>query len=204
MKTYLRLKQILDYAFALIMMILLSPLLALIAIIVKLDSTGPVFFKQRRIGQGCIEFELYKFRSMRTDTPSDTPTHLFQNAESFITKSGGFLRKSSLDELPQLLNILKGEMSLIGPRPALWNQYDLIEARSAQKDKVGVDANSLKPGITGWAQVNGRDEIPIELKADLDGYYAQHASLLLDVKILFMTIFSVITSKGISEGGPHK
>lgn len=151
---------------------------------------------------GCSEFYVYKYRSMRTDTPSDMPTHLFNNAESFITSSGRFLRKSSLDELPQLFNIIKGEMSFIGPRPALWNQYDLIQAREDQVGKTGVNANSVKPGITGWAQVNGRDELPIDVKADLDGYYAKNLSFLLDVKILFLTFFSVLTSKGVSEGGP--
>ena len=204
MTRYQWIKQVFDFIFSLVLTIILSPILLIIAIIVKLDSAGPVLFKQKRIGIHCTEFELYKYRSMRTDTPSDMPTHLFRDAESFITASGRFLRKSSLDELPQLLNILKGEMSFIGPRPALWNQYDLIQARKDQKSKVGVDANSLKPGITGWAQVNGRDELPIDVKADFDGYYAKNISFLLDMKILIMTIFSVLTSKGVSEGGPKK
>jgi O-antigen biosynthesis protein WbqP len=204
MNAYLNLKQLLDYLFAFILAIVLSPILILISIIVKLDSKGPVLFKQRRIGKDCNEFLVYKFRTMRTDTPSEMPTHLFSDSETFITASGGFLRKSSLDELPQLFNILKGEMSFIGPRPALWNQYDLIQARTDQKLKTGVDANTLKPGITGWAQVNGRDELPINVKADLDGYYAKNASLFLDLKVLFMTVFSVLTSKGVSEGGPKE
>lgn len=204
MKPYLWVKQTLDYLFSFVLTVILSPILLIIAIIVKLDSAGPVLFKQKRIGKDCREFELYKYRSMRTDSPSDMPTHLFHNAESFITSSGKFLRKSSLDELPQLLNILKGEMSFIGPRPALWNQDDLVQARKDQKGRVGVDANDLKPGITGWAQVNGRDEIPINIKADLDGYYAKNVSFLLDMKILFLTVFSVLTSKGVSEGGPKK
>lgn len=202
MKPYIWIKQLLDYLFAAVMIIGLSPILLIIALIVKLDSKGPVLFKQRRIGKDCVEFDIFKFRSMRTDTPSDMPTHLFQNPESFITASGRFLRKSSLDELPQLFNILKGQMSFIGPRPALWNQYDLVEARKKQAKKVGVDANSIKPGITGWAQVNGRDELPIDVKSDMDGRYARDLSFVLDVKILFMTGLSVLTRKGISEGGP--
>jgi len=202
MKPYLWVKQILDYLFSFILILALLPILLIIALIVKLDSKGPVLFKQKRIGMNCTEFYLYKYRSMRTDTPADMPTHLFQNAESFITASGRFLRKSSLDELPQLFNIIRGEMSFIGPRPALWNQSDLIQAREGQAQNVGVNANSVKPGITGWAQVNGRDELPIEVKADLDGYYAKNLSFLLDLKILFMTFFSVLTHKGVSEGGP--
>ena len=202
MKPYFGVKQILDYLFAFILIVVLSPILLIIALIVKLDSKGPVLFKQKRIGRNRTEFYLYKYRSMRTDTPSDMPTHLFSNAESFITASGRFLRKSSLDELPQLFNILKGEMSFIGPRPALWNQYDLIQAREDQALKTGANANSVMPGITGWAQVNGRDELPIDVKADLDGYYAKNLSFILDVKIILMTFFSVLTSKGVSEGGP--
>ena len=202
MRPYLWIKQMMDYIFSFILTIVLSPILLIIAIVIKLDSKGPVLFKQKRVGKDCTEFEVYKFRSMRTDTPADMPTHLFQNPESFITKSGKFLRKSSLDELPQLFNILKGEMSFIGPRPALWNQYDLIQARKNQLVKYGVDANTLKPGITGWAQVNGRDELPIEVKADLDGYYAKNIGFIFDMKILFMTFSSVVTSKGVSEGGP--
>ncbi|HVI42367.1 MAG TPA: sugar transferase [Anaerovoracaceae bacterium] len=202
MKTYLWIKQILDYLFAAILIIVLSPILLLLAIIIKLDSKGPVLFKQKRIGKDCVEFNILKFRTMRVDTPSDMPTHLFANSESFITAPGRFLRKSSLDELPQLFNILKGEMSFIGPRPALWNQYDLINAREEQAIKSGANANGVKPGITGWAQVNGRDELPIDVKANFDGYYARNLSFTLDVKILFMTVFSVLTSKGVSEGGP--
>lgn len=198
MKCYLYIKQGFDYVVAIFMTILLSPILLLIAAMIKLDSKGPVLFKQKRVGRNNAEFDIYKFRSMRTDTPKDMPTHLFDKPEAFITPIGKFLRKSSLDELPQLFNILKGEMSFVGPRPALWNQYDLIEVRS----KLGVP--QIKPGITGWAQVNGRDELPIEVKADLDGYYVKHLSLVLDVKILFMTIGSVLTSKGVSEGGPKE
>lgn len=202
MKPYHYIKQTFDYLFAVCLTILLSPILIIVAVIIKLDSKGPVLFKQKRIGKDSAVFGIYKFRTMRTDTPKDLPTHLFNNPESFITKIGRFLRKSSLDELPQLFNIIKGQMSFIGPRPALWNQYDLIEARESQEIKVGISANTIKPGITGWAQVNGRDELPIDVKADYDGYYAKNISFLLDVKILFMTISSVITTKGVSEGGP--
>jgi len=198
MKPYIALKSFLDYLFAALMTIAISPILLIVALLIKVSSPGPVFFKQRRIGKDKKEFEIYKFRTMRTDTPKDMPTHLFTNAESFITPIGKFLRKSSLDELPQLFNILRGEMSFIGPRPALWNQFDLIEAREK------VKANSLKPGITGWAQVNGRDEIPIDQKSSLDGYYIDNVSFGLDLKILVLTFTTVLTAKGVSEGGPKK
>ena len=196
MKKYIGIKNVLDFIFALLLTILLSPILVLITLLIKLDSKGPVLFKQKRIGKNNVEFEIYKFRSMGIEAPRDLPTHVFSNAESYITGVGMFLRKSSLDELPQLLNILKGQMSFIGPRPALWNQYDLIEARKP----MGVD--KIKPGITGWAQVNGRDELPISEKSRLDGVYVENISLFLDIKILFLTIIHVSTRKGISEGGP--
>lgn len=191
---YLSVKSLLDFILALFMTIVLSPVLIIIAIIIKLDSKGPVFFRQKRMGKDNREFEILKFRTMRTDTPKDMPTHLFQNPEAFITKSGRFLRKSSLDELPQLFNILKGEMSFIGPRPALWNQFDLIEARNA------LGAEKIRPGISGWAQVNGRDELPIPVKAELDGFYAANVSFGLDVKILFMTMKQVLHAEGVIEG----
>ena len=203
MKAYLWFKQILDYICSAALIVILSPILLLLAAAVKLDSKGPVLFRQKRIGKDHVEFNILKFRTMRADTPSDMPTHLFRDSESFITSTGRFLRKSSLDELPQLFNILQGQMSFIGPRPALWNQYDLIRAREDQAAKTGISANSVKPGITGWAQVNGRDELPIEVKADFDGFYAKNISFPLDLKILFMTVTSVLTSKGISEGGPR-
>lgn len=203
MGIYQKVKLILDFAFSLLLIIALSPLLLIVAVIIKLDSTGPVLFRQKRIGKACSEFYILKFRTMRSDTPKDMPTHLFQNVEQYITKSGAFLRKTSLDELPQLLNILCGQMSFIGPRPALWNQYDLIQARKDQCVRYGVDANSVKPGITGWAQVNGRDELPIETKADFDGFYAKNFSFFLDIKILVMTIVTIFTGRGISEGGPR-
>ena len=196
MKPYIHLKTLLDFIFALAMILCLSPILLLLALLIKLSSPGPVFFTQRRIGKDKKEFHIYKFRTMRTDTPKDMPTHLFTDAESYITPVGKFLRKSSLDELPQLFNILKGEMSFIGPRPALWNQFDLIEARDE------VHANSLRPGITGWAQINGRDEIPIDLKASYDGYYVENISPALDFKILLGTFTTVLTARGVSEGGP--
>jgi len=196
MNPYLKWKSILDLFFALVMTVALSPFLLILALLIKCTSPGPVFFTQTRIGKDKKEFQIYKFRTMRTDTPKDMPTHLFTDAERYITPIGRFLRKFSLDELPQLFNILRGEMSFIGPRPALWNQLDLIEARDRQ------DANGLRPGITGWAQVNGRDEIPIEQKAAYDGYYAKHVSARLDCKILFLTFAVVLTAKGVSEGGP--
>lgn len=165
---------------------MLSPLLLVLAAWVKLDSKGPVFFRQKRVGRDKRLFSILKFRSMYADTPHDVPTHLLQNPEAMITRSGRFLRRTSLDELPQLFNILAGQMSVVGPRPALWNQADLI----AERDKYG--ANALVPGLTGYAQVNGRDELPIPVKAELDGYYAAHVSFVLDMKIFFKTIFNVL------------
>lgn len=188
-------KRILDFLISLVALIVLSPLFLIIAIWIKKNSPGPVFFKQKRVGKNKELFEIYKFRSMRTDTPADMPTHLLNDPEAFITKSGKFLRKTSLDELPQLINIVKGEMAIIGPRPALWNQYDLIEER----DKYG--ANDVRPGLTGWAQINGRDELEIPIKAKLDGDYVQNVSFLFDVKCFFGTISSVLRSDGIVEGG---
>lgn len=172
----------------------LAPVLAVLALLVKLTSRGPVFFRQRRIGRYRSEFMIFKFRSMYADAPKDTPTHLLTNATSHITPMGRFLRKSSLDELPQIFNILSGEMSFIGPRPALWNQFDLAEERDR------YHANDVTPGITGWAQVTGRDELPIPEKAKRDGYYAANLSLALDIRILFMTVFSVLAAKGVREG----
>ncbi len=187
-------KRVLGFLFSLLGIVLLSPILLLLVICIKVDSKGPVLFKQKRVGKDKTHFYILKFRTMYTDTPQDVPTHLLQNPEKNITKVGRFLRKTSLDELPQMFNILKGEMCIVGPRPALWNQYDLIEER----DKY--NANDITPGLTGWAQVNGRDELPIPLKAELDGYYAQHISLWLDIKIIFMTISNVLGGKGIIEG----
>lgn len=188
-------KRIIDFLLSLVALILLSPLFLIIAIWIKLNSKGPVFFKQNRVGKNKELFEIYKFRSMRSDTPSDMPTHLLNDPEAFITSSGKFLRKTSLDELPQLINIVKGEMAIIGPRPALWNQYDLIEER----DKYG--ANDVRPGLSGWAQINGRDELEIPVKAKLDGDYVSNISFAFDLKCIFGTISSVLRSDGVVEGG---
>lgn len=192
---YIYFKRFLDLIISLITLIILSPIFLIIAIWIKLNSTGPVFFKQKRIGRNKELFQIYKFRSMRSNTPSDMPTHLLNDPDAFITSSGRFLRKTSLDELPQLINIVKGEMAIIGPRPALWNQYDLIEER----DKYG--ANNVRPGLSGWAQINGRDELEIPIKAKLDGDYVNSISLSFDLKCIFGTISSVIRSDGVVEGG---
>jgi len=178
--------------------LILSPVLGLLAIFIKIDSPGPVFFKQKRVGKNKKHFMIYKYRTMRTDAPHDTPTDQLSDPMRYITRIGRFLRKTSLDELPQLFNIFKGEMSVIGPRPALWNQYDLIEER----DKYG--ANDLRPGLTGWAQINGRDELPIPVKAELDGEYAKKIGLLFDIKCLIGTVTAVLFSKGVVEGDTGK
>ena len=188
-------KRTLDIVLSFIGMIALSPFFLLLVLAIKLDSKGPVLFKQKRIGLHKKQFYILKFRTMRIDTPKDTPTHLLENPEQWITKVGKFLRKTSLDELPQIWNIFVGDMSIIGPRPALWNQYDLIEER----DRYG--ANDVLPGLTGWAQIHGRDELPIAKKAELDGYYIQHLSFGLDVRCFFGTIKSVAKSEGVVEGG---
>ncbi|MFF2018639.1 sugar transferase [Paenibacillus sp. NPDC058177] len=194
MRPYTFIKPIIDFVLALIGMLLLWPFFLIIALAIKLSSKGPVFFKQKRLGKNKREFYILKFRTMRTDAPKDMPTHLLKDPEYYITKIGKFLRKTSLDELPQIINILKGDMSIIGPRPALWNQYDLI----AERDKYG--ANDIKPGLTGWAQINGRDEIPNEVKARLDGEYVRKLSFIFDVKVFLSTVFSVLKSEGIREG----
>lgn len=188
-------KRLIDVVLSFLGIVLLSWLFLIIAILIKTDSRGPVFFKQKRVGIHKTHFYMLKFRSMRTDTPQNMPTHLLNNAESHITKVGKVLRKLSLDELPQMLNILKGDMSIIGPRPALWNQYDLI----AERDKYG--ANDVKPGLTGWAQINGRDELPIDVKARLDGEYVSRMGFIFDLKCFFGTIISVLKSDGVVEGG---
>lgn len=191
---YNSIKRIMDIVLSSVAILLLFPLLLGIAVFIKLESQGSVIFKQKRVGKRKVFFNMYKFRTMRTDTPSDTPTHLLEKPDIYITKIGKILRKLSLDELPQLFNILKGEMSIIGPRPALWNQVDLIEER----DKYG--ANEITPGLTGWAQVKGRDELPISVKAAYDGEYVAKIGFWFDVKILFMTVFSVLAAKGVKEG----
>lgn len=188
-------KRLLDIVLSLSGIIVLSPLLIVIVLCIKFTSPGPIFFKQKRVGVHKTYFNILKFRSMRIDTPKDVPTHLLSDPDQYITGIGKVLRKTSLDELPQLFNILKGDMSVIGPRPALWNQYDLI----AERDKYG--ANDVVPGLTGWAQVNGRDELEIDVKARLDGEYVKKMSFLFDCKCFFMTITSVLKEDGVVEGG---
>lgn len=176
-------------------MICLSWLFLILSVAIKLDSPGPVFFRQKRVGKNKKHFQILKFRTMRIDTPHDMPTHLLQDPDQYITRVGRFLRRTSLDELPQLWNIFAGDMAVIGPRPALWNQYDLLDAR----DQYG--ANDLRPGLTGWAQIHGRDELEIPEKARLDGYYAQNLSFGLDVRCFFGTIKAVLAHDGVVEGG---
>lgn len=192
---YLKIKRMIDIILSLIGLIVFSPIFLILFIAIKIDSRGPVLFKQKRVGINKTHFNILKFRTMRIDTPKDTPTHLLDNPEQYITKMGKFLRKTSLDELPQIWNIFVGQMSVIGPRPALWNQYDLI----AERDKYG--ANDVRPGLTGWAQINGRDELPIEVKANLDGEYVENICLWMDVKCFFGTVVSVVKSDGVVEGG---
>lgn len=175
-------------------LVLALPMLVLV-LAIKLDSPGPVLFKQKRVGIHKSHFPILKFRTMRIDTPKDMPTHMLENPEQWITKVGAFLRKTSLDELPQIFNIFLGQMSVIGPRPALWNQYDLVEER----DKYG--ANDVLPGLTGWAQINGRDELEIPVKAALDGEYVKKMSFLFDCKCFIGTIASVLKHDGVVEGG---
>ena len=194
-KKYYILKRIIDVFLGVMGCIILSPLLLILVIAIKTTSRGPAIFKQKRIGIHKNHFYIYKFRTMRTDTPKDMPTHMLSNPEQFITGIGKFLRKTSLDEIPQIFNIIRGDMSVVGPRPALWNQADLIEER----DKYG--ANDILPGLTGWAQINGRDELEIPVKAMLDGEYVRCMSLGFDMKCLFRTIVSVVNHEGVVEGG---
>lgn len=189
------LKRVIDFIVSLIGLIVLSPVFIILCIWIKLDSKGPIFFRQKRVGKNKKHFNILKFRTMYIDTPKDMPTHMLSNPDQYITKAGKFLRKTSLDELPQIINILKGEMAIIGPRPALWNQDDLI----AERDKYG--ANDIKPGLTGWAQINGRDELEIDVKAALDGEYVRRMSFPFDVKCFFGTITSVLKHEGVVEGG---
>jgi len=191
---YLYLKRVFDFSLSLIGILILFPFLLLIALLIKVDDPGPVFFMQKRVGIHKTYFNILKFRTMKINTPKECPTHLLQNPDLWITRVGVVLRKTSLDELPQIINILKGNMSIIGPRPALWNQYDLINER----DKYG--ANDIVPGLTGWAQVNGRDELPINVKAKLDGEYVEKMNLSFDIEIFLKTIFSVLRGTGIKEG----
>ena len=192
-------KQMIDNVLSACGIVILLPVWLVVAIAIKADDPGPVFFRQKRIAQDKNGekqyFQIYKYRSMKMSTPRDCPTHLLENPQQYITKVGGFLRKTSLDELPQIFNIFLGQMSIIGPRPALWNQDDLYEERA----KYG--ANAVKPGLTGWAQINGRDELPIDVKAKLDGEYVQRMSFIFDIKCFFGTITYVLGRKGVVEGG---
>jgi len=187
-------KRLLDIIFSLIGIIILSPVYISLIIAIKINTPGPVLFKQKRVGINKSYFYMFKFRTMNIDAPKDTPTHLLENSRQHITKIGKTLRETSLDELPQLFNILAGQMSIVGPRPALWNQYDLIEER----DKY--DANGIRPGLTGWAQVNGRDELPINIKAKFDGDYVKNMGFLFDCKCIFKTINKVLKKSGVVEG----
>ena len=195
-------KRLIDIVLSFVAIIVLIPVWIVLAIAIKVDDPGPVFFRQKRIARDKNGekqfFRIFKYRSMKMSTPHDVPTHLLENPEQYITKVGRFLRKTSLDELPQILNIFKGEMSVIGPRPALWNQDDLYDERA----KYG--ANTVTPGLTGWAQINGRDELEIEVKARLDGEYVERMSFLFDIKCFFGTVFSVLRSEGVVEGGTGK
>jgi O-antigen biosynthesis protein WbqP len=193
------LKYTFDLIVAFIATLVFLPILIIpIALLIKLTSKGPIFFKQKRIGQNKKTFYLFKFRTMRIDTPKDVPTHQLKNPEQWITPLGKFLRKSSLDEVPQLFNILRGEMSIIGPRPALWNQNDLI----AERDNYGV--NQLKPGVSGWAQINGRDTLPIPVKAKLDGEYVKKQSFWFDIYIILRTAIKMFKDDSVVEGGTGK
>lgn len=188
-------KRLLDIVLSLAGLIVSAIPMAVITLVIKREDPGPAVFKQKRFGIHKSFFTLYKFRSMKLSTPHDVPTHQLEDPEQYLLKSGKIIRKYSLDELPQLLNIFKGDMSVIGPRPALWNQDDLIEER----DKYG--ANDVKPGLTGWAQINGRDELEIPVKAKLDGEYAQKLSFLFDCRCFFGTFLKVLRHEGVVEGG---
>ena len=188
-------KRLLDIVLSACGILVLAPVYLLVALAIVIDDPGPVFFRQKRVGIHKTHFQILKFRTMKMNTPKDTPTHLLDNPQQYITRVGRILRKLSLDELPQIFQIFTGEMSIIGPRPALWNQFDLIEER----DKYG--ANDVRPGLTGWAQINGRDELPIDVKARFDGEYVERLSFLFDCKCFFGTITSVLKSDGVVEGG---
>lgn len=194
-KLYFTIKRILDIMLSSIAIVILSPLLGVLSIIIKLDSPGPILFKQKRVGKNKELFEIWKFRTMYVEAPKNVPTHLLTNSNQYITRIGKVLRSTSMDELPQLFNIIAGKMSFVGPRPALWNQVDLIKER----DKYS--ANDVKPGLTGWAQINGRDELDISDKARYDGEYVGLMGLKIDCKCLLGTFSSVISHKGIKEGG---
>ena len=197
-KIYFGIKRLIDVILSFLAIIILFIPGIIIAICIKIESKGPVFFKQKRVGKNKKYFMIYKFRTMRTDTPKDMPTHMLNNPDLYITKVGRILRKTSLDELPQIINIIKGDMSIVGPRPALWNQDDLI----TERDKY--HANDIRPGLTGLAQISGRDELEIPVKAKLDGEYTKNISFWLDVKIFFKTIIKVFESDGVVEGKVEK
>jgi O-antigen biosynthesis protein WbqP len=188
------LKRFLDIVLSAVGLVILSPVFLILMIAIKLDDPGPVFFKQKRVGIRKTYFRIMKFRTMKISTPKDTPTHLLENPEQYITRVGKFMRKTSLDELPQIAQILTAKMSIIGPRPALWNQFDLI----TERDQYG--ANDVRPGLTGWAQINGRDKLPIPVKAKLDGEYVKKIGFWMDVRIFWLTVWSVATGKGVIEG----
>lgn len=192
---YAYVKRGMDFILALLGLIVLSPVFLILIAAIKLDSPGPVLFRQKRVGIHKTHFFILKFRTMRTDTPKDTPTHLLENPQQYITRVGRFLRRTSLDELPQILNIIKGDMAIVGPRPALWNQYDLI----TERDRYG--ANDIRPGLTGWAQINGRDELEIPVKARLDGEYVERMGLQMDLRCFFGTFLRVFRGDGVVEGG---
>jgi O-antigen biosynthesis protein WbqP len=189
---YSRIKRLLDFMMALVATIVLSPVFLGLVTAIKVDSPGPALFRQKRVGIHKTFFQIYKFRTMRIDTPKDMPTHLLKDPEQYITKVGRFLRKTSLDELPQIFNILRGDMAVVGPRPALWNQDDLI----AERDLYG--ANDVRPGLTGWAQINGRDELEIPVKARLDGEYVRKMGIGMDLRCFFGTIGKVFRGDGIA------
>ena len=188
-------KRLIDIILSGCAIVVLSPVLLVLAAAIKIDDPGPILFRQKRVGIHKTHFNIMKFRTMKMETPRDTPTHLLENPEQYITRVGKVLRKTSLDELPQIFQIFTGKMSIIGPRPALWNQFDLI----AERDRYG--ANDVRPGLTGWAQINGRDELPIDVKARFDGEYVEKLSFGFDCKCFFGTIGSVLKHEGVVEGG---
>ena len=193
-RRYLPVKRLLDILIAGGACIVLSPFMAVLCLAIKLDSPGPVIFRQKRVGKDKVLFDIFKFRTMRADAPKNCPTHLLKDPGRYITRTGRFLRKTSLDELPQLFNILRGEMHIVSSRPALWNQEDLIRER----DRYGV--HQIAPGLTGWAQINGRDELSIEEKAVYDGEYIRSLGLKMDAVCFFKTIAAVLRSDGVTEG----
>lgn len=188
-------KRVVDIVLSGMALLIVAPVSLILAIAIKIDDPGPVFFRQKRVGIHKTHFNILKFRTMKMETPKDVPTHLLENPEQYITRVGRVLRKFSLDELPQVFQIFTGKMSVVGPRPALWNQFDLIEER----DKYG--ANDVRPGLTGWAQINGRDELPIDVKARFDGEYIEKMSFLFDCRCILGTFLSVLRADGVVEGG---